>query len=399
MKKLLLIFLALLTSAVLVACGASASHKFTTTWTSDATDHWHTCSDEGCTAVDAKATHNFASTGVTQAAVGTTAGVEGFACTVCGYAMTAPFLGMTQEEWDATFAFENVKIMVKASSNGEKSSYDLLVNGKAVQISTDSFSSFVDRDSLLSTLDFGAYYASFSTNDGITYKAETVTTENQSFANVVLELSTAGKPVTLAYDTSEKKPDPDTPGNSLDVPYSYRFTFSSWGEVTAMPPTISAEQWSNALSDATLNNYSVDVYTGSNGETTVAYYQFNGNTYYHCLGANEQISTRENAGKSVLSEIAKLQQLRADKFEYSTAGLAFGWGADTYAYSEPILSFVGGKAAVALFLCFDENALIDEMLVLLADGTELTYDFSAYGTSTPGNPSHAQGTTPTAPDA
>ena len=60
-KKLLVALLAgalaVATMAAFAACGNS--HTWSENWSSDATSHWHACTDEGCTEVSDKAGHTF----------------------------------------------------------------------------------------------------------------------------------------------------------------------------------------------------------------------------------------------------------------------------------------------------------------------------------------------------
>ena len=59
------------------------THTPATTWSSDATGHWHACS--GCTDPVDFAAHTSDSGTVTTAATATTAGTKTYKCTVCGY--------------------------------------------------------------------------------------------------------------------------------------------------------------------------------------------------------------------------------------------------------------------------------------------------------------------------
>lgn len=51
-----------LASVGFVACGGNETHTehtYETTWTYNATEHWHKCTKDGCTSVSDKAPHNF----------------------------------------------------------------------------------------------------------------------------------------------------------------------------------------------------------------------------------------------------------------------------------------------------------------------------------------------------
>ena len=62
------------------------THKFSSDWTSDATDHWHNCS--GCEEVIGKTAHTFGEWTVTKAATCTEKGSRKHTCSVCKYEAT-----------------------------------------------------------------------------------------------------------------------------------------------------------------------------------------------------------------------------------------------------------------------------------------------------------------------
>ena len=62
------------------------THKFSTDWTSDATDHWHNCS--GCEEVSGKTAHIFGEWTVTKTATCTEKGSRKRTCSVCKYEAT-----------------------------------------------------------------------------------------------------------------------------------------------------------------------------------------------------------------------------------------------------------------------------------------------------------------------
>ena len=62
------------------------THKFSSDWTSNATDHWHNCS--GCEEVRDKAAHSFGDWTVTKEATEEAEGSRERSCTVCGYTAT-----------------------------------------------------------------------------------------------------------------------------------------------------------------------------------------------------------------------------------------------------------------------------------------------------------------------
>ena len=82
------VFMALSCAAV-AACTPGEStheHSWSSTWTSDGTNHWHTCS--GCDEVDGRAAHTYGEWVVTTPATETADGEQTRECTVCGYEET-----------------------------------------------------------------------------------------------------------------------------------------------------------------------------------------------------------------------------------------------------------------------------------------------------------------------
>lgn len=89
-KKLLVALLtgALAVASIMVFAACGSSHTWSEDWSSDATSHWHACTDEDCTEVNGKANHTFNDGEVTKAATYNSEGEKKSACTVCGYEKT-----------------------------------------------------------------------------------------------------------------------------------------------------------------------------------------------------------------------------------------------------------------------------------------------------------------------
>ena len=64
------------------------THKFSSDWTSDATDHWHAATCEHATEVSGKAAHTFGEWTVTKEATEEAEGSKERSCSVCGYTAT-----------------------------------------------------------------------------------------------------------------------------------------------------------------------------------------------------------------------------------------------------------------------------------------------------------------------
>ena len=64
------------------------THKFSSDWTSNATDHWHAATCEHTTEVSGKAKHTFGDWAVTKEATEEAEGSKERSCSVCGYTAT-----------------------------------------------------------------------------------------------------------------------------------------------------------------------------------------------------------------------------------------------------------------------------------------------------------------------
>lgn len=97
----ILVICVVLSSAVMLAsCEKKKEHNYKTEWSSDATNHWHECADEGCTEVADKAEHNW----------------NGDVCTVCNATKKAEEKpqGISKEKWEeitSAIAFENYTLV------------------------------------------------------------------------------------------------------------------------------------------------------------------------------------------------------------------------------------------------------------------------------------------------
>ena len=108
--SVLLLATMLLGSAVaLSACGHKCT--FDTAWTTDATSHWHACTDTSCVEIADKADHTWNDGEITTPATQEADGVKTYTCTVCSGTKTEPvaFTGMTEEEWNAAFVTDLFK--------------------------------------------------------------------------------------------------------------------------------------------------------------------------------------------------------------------------------------------------------------------------------------------------
>ena len=118
------VFMALSCAAV-AACTPGEStheHSWSSTWTSDGTNHWHTCS--GCDEVDGRAAHTYGEWVVTTPATETADGEQTRECTVCGYeqTQTIPKLSHTHS-WASAWTSDETGHWHACSGCDEKSEF------------------------------------------------------------------------------------------------------------------------------------------------------------------------------------------------------------------------------------------------------------------------------------
>ncbi|MBR2010604.1 MAG: hypothetical protein IKA06_02500 [Clostridia bacterium] len=119
MKKILSLVLAVImcfaVATTLISCGHE--HEYKTEWSSDATNHWHDCTDPDCTEPADKAAHSW-DAGTVKSFVDTE-----YACTVCGYKKTVSAnTVVSATQWTAAMDLgENYTIYAKQFYPGEGS--------------------------------------------------------------------------------------------------------------------------------------------------------------------------------------------------------------------------------------------------------------------------------------
>ncbi len=117
MKKFLSLMLAVImcfaVATTLASCGHE--HEFKTDWSSDATHHWHACTDPECTEPADKAEHTW-DAGTAKEFPNTE-----YACTVCGYKKTvAATTTVSADQWTAAMDLgENFSIYAENVMPGD----------------------------------------------------------------------------------------------------------------------------------------------------------------------------------------------------------------------------------------------------------------------------------------
>ncbi|MEE1166974.1 MAG: hypothetical protein UHP28_07475 [Treponema sp.] len=74
------------------------THKFSSDWTSNATDHWHAATCEHTEEVSAKAEHTFGDWTVTKAATEEAEGSKERVCTVCNYKEVVQYVDIQKQK-------------------------------------------------------------------------------------------------------------------------------------------------------------------------------------------------------------------------------------------------------------------------------------------------------------
>ena len=106
-----------MTLAAAAACGDTTEetpptgneqteHNWSTEWSSDENNHWHACTDSGCTERSDQAAHTYGDWTVTKEATETETGTRTRTCSVCGYVQTEtipvlPHTHVWSDEWSS----------------------------------------------------------------------------------------------------------------------------------------------------------------------------------------------------------------------------------------------------------------------------------------------------------
>ena len=101
-----LVLVLVLGAALLVACNNKGgeepeTHTYSATWSNDASEHWHQCTQDGHTDVADKAAHTWNEGTITTDATFTRDGEKTYTCTVCQKTKTET---VTMEYIDVNFA-------------------------------------------------------------------------------------------------------------------------------------------------------------------------------------------------------------------------------------------------------------------------------------------------------
>ena len=111
-----LVLVLVLGAALLVACNNKGgeetpeTHTYSATWSNDASEHWHQCTQDGHTDVADKAAHTWDEGTITTEATFTSDGEKTYTCTVCQKTKTET---VTMEYIDVNFAKSDAEVQTK----------------------------------------------------------------------------------------------------------------------------------------------------------------------------------------------------------------------------------------------------------------------------------------------
>ena len=250
MKKLLSVLLIVSMLFAMCAVLASCEHTcaYADAWTTDATHHWHACTNEKCELVADRAEHTWDEGVVTTAATQEKDGVKTYSCTVCAATKTEPvaFTGMTLAEWNAAFAdsvfvnfayHEAATINATGFSMDTEAEYKFTSDAAWVKMtmagqSDESFAPSVEdaneaRDAMVESIKAMAKHEKYAYDaETKTYKAKSaiyIAGVNASTSDIALTFA-GGKLVKIAYSV-------DVVENGISMTATSVITLSDYGTV------------------------------------------------------------------------------------------------------------------------------------------------------------------------
>ena len=382
MKKILLIMLALTLSFALIACDNSGkdnnddtphTHTYSDDWTSDATSHWKICTGDGCKVVSDIDAHSFDEGTVTKEPESGIPGEFTYACTVCNATKTEEIpalpVMMSEVDWAALFAFENVRIDSTCSFESLEEKAYFLVDGENVAEYSGEDVYYTGRSALVE-VDFSTNYSAFAPlGDGV-YYAEAISVLYDDIMEIELSeiyLTVSNGKVSLITYTMDF--------GSLGT-YEYSYAFSLWGEVTIEVPdtSITADMLAYAFSMERFDNV-----TFSNDYGGYEYY-FDGDNYLLVVYDEEyNVSNTENGAsegkrETVLADLLAIAALiDVDKLVYDQTWMCYDLtdGIDEYPSSD--------SSIVYLSLSLNEDGTLANLYYELDDETVVSYSFYSYG--------------------
>ena len=343
----------------------SHTHTAAEDWISDATMHWHACTQAGCSEKLDSSKHVWDNGTVISEALSGVAGEMRYMCLICEDTKneTIPALPekMSEEDWQDIFVFDNV-LVEQESSIGDSitASVTMKIDGAFAEITDEGEIYYMDSASQTSSFDFSMNYTDFNhLGNGVYYAKSILVTEEEmemEFTDVTVVIAD-GCIQSISYNME-----------FLGFECELSFTFSMWGEVSVDVPALSAEDFDAALNLENFDNYTMDVGVfDKEGNYYGTTYYFDGNaclsiTYSEDGDYNEVFETVENAGVEKNEFLPILKALSASDFIFdSMYGMFFYTTED-----------------VSIAIAIEDGYLIS-ILYTDAEGTEYYVDFCDYG--------------------
>ena len=234
-------------------CGAEKIEKieklpahecyFSADWVSDADSHWHPCTaKEGCVKKGTPTAHVWGEPTVTKKPTVDAEGEKQSICTECGRTKTEKMAKlppkMSEADWKALFAFENLKVTGELTMGDFGSSNVVyLIDGDRVHEIVDGVTSAIGRE-ILVEMDFANYYSSFDNMGNGLYVAEEIVIEDETYGGMKLQ----DVQVSIKERVTKVEYDMDVLGISCHILYE----FSDYGKIE-LKNGIDPLKWQNAF--------------------------------------------------------------------------------------------------------------------------------------------------------
>ena len=95
-----------------------SAHNYSTTWTSDGTNHWHKCLNSGCTSVKDKTTHTFGEWIIDTPATCVKSGTRHHICTTCNKSVSESYSDSTAHNYATTWTTDGTNHWHKCQNSG-----------------------------------------------------------------------------------------------------------------------------------------------------------------------------------------------------------------------------------------------------------------------------------------
>ncbi len=348
-------------------------HKYQTTYTSDLAEHWHACSVKGCLSRILQASHEWDDGTVTKKPTEETVGERTHACTVCGHTrkeeMNKLPIKMPRFEWNAGFAFDNVRVEYRYRGETREEDYDCdyLIDGALVQMVDEEGTDIIALEFLLQEIDFSDHYDAFVHNGNGVYTAERVEW-GEYWVMVDVEVIFVGGVldcITYAYEDE----------NAL-----HSYFFSDRGEIEIALPVLDAKTLADAFAASNFGNYTVGKaeMTAEMEMLYVETWMFDGADFFRFLvdtlgGMDTEYGSEQSAGWVKLPELDYLGRvLSADIFTYDVEMGAF---VSNVRFEE----FMDTETDVVSICLSIEDGHLAYLVLECADGTLVSYYFTDYG--------------------